>query len=140
MCGSLYSTFTTSSYPYGFYNKRYQLDPTGPMQRVPLSSSESNEIGKKHPISCHCFSTSGFGLYRSLSLCGHLDLTPFQLIVTKLRLDEIKVWCHVNAMNVSIRYCYGNREHDQDGDSVIKVYTYNISGKIFQGKFSTVYT
>ena len=25
--------------------------------------------------------------------------------------------------NVSIHYCYGNREHDQDGESVIKVYT-----------------
>ena len=38
--------------------------------------------------------------------CGHLDFTPFQLIVTKLRLDEIIVWCHVCAMNVSIHYCY----------------------------------
>ena len=26
-------------------------------------------------------------------------------------------------MNVSIHYCYGNREHDQDGDSMIKVYS-----------------
>ena len=57
-----------------------------------------------------------------LSRCGHLDFTSFQLIVTKLRLDEIIVWCHVCAMNVSIHYCYGNREHDQDGDSVTKVH------------------
>ena len=59
---------------------------------------------------------------RLLSRCGHLDFNPFQLIVTKLRLDEIIVWCHVCAMNVSIHDCYGNREHDQDGDSVINVY------------------
>ena len=52
---------------------------------------------------------------RPLSRCGHLDFTQFQLIATKLRLDEITVWCHVCAMNVSIHYCYGNREHDQDG-------------------------
>ena len=51
-----------------------------------------------------------------------IHFNPFQLIVTKLRLDEIIiVWCHVCATNVSIRYS-GNREHDQDGDSVIKVY------------------
>ena len=44
--------------------------------------------------------------------------TPFQLIVTKLRLGEIIVWCYVCEMNVSIHYCYGNRPHGQDGDSV----------------------
>ena len=55
----------------------------------------------------------------ALSRCGHLDFTPFKLILTKLRLDEIIVWCHVSAMNVSIHYCYGNREHDRYGDSVI---------------------
>ena len=58
-------------------------------------------------------------MYRPLSRCGHLDFTPLQHIVTKLRLDEIIVWCHFYAMNVSIPYCYRNREHDQDGDSVI---------------------
>ena len=46
------------------------------------------------------------GVYRSLSRCGHLGFTPFILIVTKLRLEEIMVWCHVCAMNVDIRYCY----------------------------------
>ena len=66
-------------------------------------------------------------LYRLLSRCGHLDFTPFQLIVIKLRLDEIIVWCHVCAMNVSILYCYGNMEHDQDRDRVIKVYS--VEGK-----------
>ena len=49
--------------------------------------------------------------YRPLSLSGHLDFTPFQLIVTKLRLDGTIVWCHVCAMNVGIHQCYGNREH-----------------------------
>ena len=39
-------------------------------------------------------------VFRPLSRCGHLDFTPFQPIVTKLRLDEIIVWCHVCAMNV----------------------------------------
>ena len=63
------------------------------------------------------------GRYRPLSRCGHLDFTPIQLIITKLRLDEILVWCHVCAKNVSIHYCDRNREYDQDGDSVKKVYT-----------------
>ena len=58
--------------------------------------------------------------YRPLSRCGHLDFTPFQLTITKQRLDELIVWYHVHAMNISIHY-HGNREHDQDGDSVIKV-------------------
>ena len=56
------------------------------------------------------------------SRCGHLDFTSFQLIVTKLRRDEIIVWCHVCALNVSIHYCSRNREHYQDCDSVVKVY------------------
>ena len=43
---------------------------------------------------------------RPLPRCCHLDFTQFQLIVTKLRLDEIIVWCHVCAMNVSIHYYY----------------------------------
>ena len=32
--------------------------------------------------------------YRPLSRCGHLYFTPFQLNVTKLRLDGIIVWWH----------------------------------------------
>ena len=35
---------------------------------------------------------------RHLSRCGHLDFSPFQLIVTKLRLNEIIVWCHAQWM------------------------------------------
>ena len=58
-------------------------------------------------------------LYQGVAI---LIFTLFQLIVTKMRLDEIIVWCHVCAMNVSIHCCCGNREHDQDGDSVITVY------------------
>ena len=41
---------------------------------------------------------------RPLSQCGHLDFTPFQLTVTKLRLDQIIVWCLVCVMNVSILF------------------------------------
>ena len=55
-----------------------------------------------------------------------LDFTPFQLIVTNLRLDEIIVWCHVTRYECQLsllHYCYGNREHDQKGDSAIKVHT-----------------
>ena len=62
--------------------------------------------------------------YRPLSRCGHLDFTQFQLTVTKLRLDEIIVWCHICAMNLAFITYIGNREHDQDGDGVMKVYEY----------------
>ena len=60
--------------------------------------------------------------HRSLSWCGHLDFTPFQLIVTKLWQEEIIFWCHVCVMTVNIYYCYGLRERDQDADSMIKFY------------------
>ena len=56
-----------------------------------------------------------------LSRCGHLDFTPFQFIVTKPRLDEIIVWFHALLMLAFITVI-GNREHDQDGDSVVNVY------------------
>ena len=42
--------------------------------------------------------------------------------VTKLRLDKIIVWYHVRWMKAFITVL-GNREHNQDGDSVKKVYT-----------------
>ena len=60
---------------------------------------------------------------RPLSRCGHLDFTPFKLIVTKLRLDEIIVWCHVCAMNVSIHSCYWKQGTFTNGDSVVKPFT-----------------
>ena len=41
MCGSLYFTFTTSSYPYAFNNTSYKhfskTNSTDPRQRVPLT-------------------------------------------------------------------------------------------------------
>ena len=37
---------------------------------------------------------------RPLSRGDHLDFTPFQLIVTKLKLDVITVWYHVCAMKL----------------------------------------
>ena len=41
-----------------------------------------------------------------------------------MRLDEIIVWCHVCAMNaIGFISVFGKGEHDQDGDSVMKVYT-----------------
>ena len=67
--------------------------------------------------------------YRPFSRCDHLDFTPFQRIVTKLKVGEIIVWCHVCAMNVRIHYCYWNREHDQDGDSLIQVYSSMVEGR-----------
>ena len=66
------------------------------------------------------FVVTGKTGYRPLSRCGHLDFTPFQLIVTKLRLDEIIVWCLAQWMLAFITVL-GNREHDRDGESVIKV-------------------
>ena len=60
---------------------------------------------------------------RPFSRCGHLDFTPFQLIVTKLRLGDKLVWCRVCAMHVSFITVIVNREHDQYGDSAIEVYT-----------------
>ena len=48
--------------------------------------------------------------YRPSSRCGHLDFTPaFNLTVTKLRLDEIIVWCHAKWMFAFIAVT-GNRE------------------------------
>ena len=58
---------------------------------------------------------------KPLSRCGHLDFTSFQLIVTKVRLDEIIVWCNAQWMLAFIAVI-GNREYNQDGDSMIKVY------------------
>ena len=62
-----------------------------------------------------------YKIYRPLSLCGHLDFTPFQLIVTQTETgrNNSLVPC---AMNVSIDYCYWKQGHDQDGASVIKVH------------------
>ena len=38
LCGSLYSTFTASFYPYVYYNQRFsKTNSTDPRQRVPLS-------------------------------------------------------------------------------------------------------
>ena len=57
-------------------------------------------------------------LYRGVAF---MILLHSNALLTKLRRDEIIVWCHVCAMNISI-HNVGNREHYQDGDSVIKVY------------------
>ena len=65
--------------------------------------------------------------HNSVSTLSCYERDTNRLIVTKLRLDEIMiVWCHVCAMNVSIHYCYGNRERDQDGDSMMKVYAWSL--------------
>ena len=66
-------------------------------------------------------------LYRLLSWCGLLKFSPIQINVTKLRLEGKWVWfLFVQRILASITVV-GYREHDQDGGSMIKVYTHCLS-------------
>ena len=65
--------------------------------------------------------------YKPLSRCGHLDFTQFQLIVTKTEAGQNTSLapCAMLAFIIVI----GNREHDQNSDSVIGLYILQLKSK-----------
>ena len=59
-------------------------------------------------------------------------------VVTTLRLDKIIAWCHAQWMLAFITLI-GNRKHDEDGDSRIKVYSQGHYGDILLLDWSFVF-
>ena len=91
VCGQVMDESSTR--PAGFVSQ--PAEPDRPHHE------RSNYLGKNSTLCVQAIITTiamtfySLRIYRPLSQCGHLYFTPFKLIVTKLRLDETIVWCHV---------------------------------------------
>ena len=82
-------------------------------------SSQSLGFGKKLNLKSDCLAVKASYNRHYYHGVAILIFTPFQLIVTKLRLDKITVWYHVCVTNAIV---IDNREHDQDGDRSISLF------------------